>query len=220
MTRRFTQTDYFQQKIHPKLAKIPGYDYYLLRNKSYLNESGWFVSFKKNKPVNKHNQPIPWFTYGAVSFLEERLPKSVTVFEYGCGYGTLWWALRSDKLFAVEHNEEWLAAISENSPQHVHIELRPLNYSYSEYIRETNTLFDVIIIDGKKRNSVAGLSGDYLTKDGIIIFDDTNMPIFKTGVDILKQAGFRQLPFKGFSPIDFLPCETSIFYRNHNILGI
>jgi hypothetical protein len=220
MKRRFTQSDFFQKKIHPILAKFPGYDYYLLRRKSYLKETGWFKSFKKNRSIDEQNNPLPWFTYNSIEFLKERLPENVTVFEYGCGYGTLWWAARAKKLIAVEHDEKWLAAISRNSPPHVIIELRPLDSSYSGYITQTSALFDVIIIDGKERNSAANISTEFLTDRGIIIFDDTNMDMFNEGVQILKQAGFRQLPFRGFSPIDFLPCETSIFYRVNNLLGI
>lgn len=220
MKQRFTQSEFFQRSIHPFLAKFPGYDYYLLRRKSYLKETGWFKSFKKTRSIDARNNPVPWFTYNAIGFLKERLPENLMVFEYGCGYGTLWWADRSKKLFAVEHDEKWLASITRNSPPHVIIELRPIDSSYSGYISETGTLFDVIIIDGKERNEAVKISPEYLSEKGIIIFDDTNMEMFKEGVQTLKEAGFRQLPFRGFSPIDFLPCETSIFYRDQNLLGI
>ncbi len=220
MIRRITQSDFFQRKVHPVLTKMPGYDYYLLRRKSYLKEQGWFKSFKKNKSINALGKPVPWFTYCAVDFLKDRLPDRLAVFEYGCGFGTLWWAERSAKFFAVEHDEKWLAAITRNSPPHVMIELRPLGPEYSGYIAETGTLFDVIIIDGKERNSAVNISMQYLTEEGIIIFDDSNMEIFSEGVQTLKNAGFRQLPFRGFSPIDFLPCETSVFYRSKNLLQI
>ncbi|TVQ00808.1 MAG: FkbM family methyltransferase [Balneolaceae bacterium] len=220
MKRRFTQSDFFLRSIHPFLAKIPGYDYYLLRRKSYLKETGWFKSFKKTRSIDAQSNPLPWFTYTAIELLKERLPENLMVFEYGCGHGTLWWAARSRKLFAVEHDEKWLAAISRNSPPHVFIELRPLDSSYSGYISQTSALFDVIIIDGKERNAAATISVEHLTEQGIIIFDDTNLEIFEEGVQTLKEAGFRQLPFRGFSPIEFLPCETSIFYRSNNLLGI
>lgn len=220
MIRKFTSSNFFLAKIHPVLAKIPGYDYYLLRRKSYLHQSGWFKSFKKNRSIDSRLKPLPWFTYGTIELLKDRLPGSVTVFEYGCGLGTLWWSGQAESVHAVEHIESWLNKISKKAPSNTDIVHRPLGKSYVHAISEFDTNYDVIIIDGRNRVNCAKESVQYLTERGIIIFDDTGRDKYSEGVRFLKDSGFKQLPFKGFSPIEVLPCETSIFYRTNNLLGI
>lgn len=220
MSNRFTSSFFFRNKIHPILAKIPLYDYWLLRRKSFLKKVGWFKSFRKGKSVDADFNPIPWFTYSAIHLIETRLPEDATVFEYGSGLGTGWWAEHAAKVDAVEHNEKWVKQIKPKMPDHVQILFRELRQGYESAVSERGKPYDVIIVDGRNRvecckNSVASLS-----ERGILIFDDSNREKYREGVQFLLDSGFRQLPLRGFSPIEFLECETSVFYREENILGL
>lgn len=196
------------------------YDYWLLRRKSYLHSSGWFKSFKSGKSIDISGSPVPWFTYGVNELLEERLQKHLSVFEYGSGLGTLWWAERVKSVYAVEHVKEWYDTISEKMPSNVHIMFRNLGKQYINAITENSDAYDIIIIDGRDRNKCAMNAVDYVSEHGIIIFDDTNRDSYSEGILFLKAKGFKQLPYRGFSPIEFMECETSIFYRDENVLGI
>ncbi|TVR12616.1 MAG: FkbM family methyltransferase [Balneolaceae bacterium] len=220
MSRRFTQSEFFLTKIHPFLSRFPLYDYWLLRRKSYLRNSGWFKSFRSGKSVDLNEHPVPWFTYGVNELLEKRLQKELTVFEYGSGLGTLWWTKRVKSVTAVEHVKSWFDEISEKMPQNVHLLFRELGENYINAISEGEHPFDIIIIDGRERNKCAAAARNHLSKRGVIIFDDTNREKYSEGITLLKESGFRQLPFKGFSPIEFMECETSIFYRDNNVLEI
>lgn len=220
MIRKFTQSPFFLRSVHPWLLYIPGYTAYLLRYKSYLHTTGWFKSLRRSASVNAQNQPVPWFTYGMIELLKERLPQDIRVFEYGCGLGTLWWAHYAGMLHAVEHEEKWAKEISQKVPKHVSILYRNSGTDYVDSIGENGIKYDVIIIDGRDRVSCAEKAIPHLTRSGVIIFDDTGRQKYQSGVDFLKSSGFKQLPFRGFSPIEFMPCETSVFYRPENILDI
>ena len=220
MIRKFTQSPFFLQKVHPWLLYIPGYTTYLLRYKSYLYTTGWFKSLKRSASIDARQQPVPWFTYGMIELLNDRLPHNLSVFEYGCGLGTLWWADYAATLHAVEHEQGWAEEISGKVPEHVSILYRAAGISYVDSIGENGIKYDVIIIDGRDRVECAKKAVAHLSDDGVIIFDDTNRKKYESGADFLKASGFKQLPFRGFSPIEFMPCETSLFYRTENILGI
>ena len=87
------------------------------RSFGYLLQTGWFNSFKQKKPLDKDNNPIPWFTYSAIEFLSERMNKKMNVFEFGSGNSTLFFAKRVNQITSVEHNKDWYDIISNQSPE-------------------------------------------------------------------------------------------------------
>lgn len=58
-------------------------------------------------PVDKFNNPLPWFTYSAISFIEKKLLKSFNVFECGAGNSTKWFAKRVNSIISVEHDRKF-----------------------------------------------------------------------------------------------------------------
>src|SRR5262245_48494149 len=75
--------------------------------KSILVVDGWNHSFRSAQAVDRQNNPIPWYTYAAIHFLEPRLQRQLRVFEYGCGNSTLWYSKRVSQVIAVEHDLQW-----------------------------------------------------------------------------------------------------------------
>src|SRR5690606_34829880 len=73
--------------------------------KGYLAEIGWFVAHKNRTSVNINNQPIPWFTYSFIDFLEGRLNKNLSIFEYGSGNSTRYFAERVRHISSLEHDK-------------------------------------------------------------------------------------------------------------------
>lgn len=220
MSHKFTKSNFFLTKVHPFLAKLPLYDYWLLRRKSFLRSSGWFKSFRTGKSVDQSGNPIPWFTYPVIDLLNKRLPNDFTIFEYGCGLGTRWWASKAKQVDAVEHIKKWADDVSENMPGHVQILHRPLGEKYEESVSASGINYDIIVIDGRNRVKCCEASLPYISNIGIFIFDDTNRDKYQEGVQLLKRAGYRQLQLRGFSPIEFMECETSIFYKDGNLLEL
>lgn len=56
--------------------------------------------------ADKDGNPIPWYTYPAIEYLSQFDYGGKRVFEYGCGYSSLFWAERAAKVISIEDNPE------------------------------------------------------------------------------------------------------------------
>src|SRR5712692_963092 len=54
---------------------------------------------------------LPWFTFGAIDFLQSWVKPHHRVFEYGCGGSTLFFAARAARVVCVEHNKSWALSV-------------------------------------------------------------------------------------------------------------
>ena len=193
-----------------------------LKVNSYLKESGWFLSYRLGRAVDKNEKPIPWLTYPFLSFIENKLDKTFSVFEYGSGNSTIWFSERCKEIISVEHDKEWYGYISKHLPENASVKYVKLEYDgyYCRSISKFNQNYDIIIIDGRDRVNCAKIALDYLKENGIIIFDNSDVQDYEPGLNFLKEKSFKQIEFIGMSPITPHKTETSIFYGNKNCLGI
>lgn len=192
-----------------------------INRSGYLNEIGWINSFKMRLPVDKNNQPLAWLTYSFMDFLENRLNKSIKLFEFGSGNSTLYFSKYVHSVTSVENNKEWYEKFKEK-PNNVTIYYKEIEYT-NEYSRFTKTLdikFDMIIIDGRNRVNCIKNSLDSLTETGVLILDDSERVDYKTAIDFLKNNGFRKIDFWGLAPGVFYKKCTTLFYKNKNCLGL
>lgn len=188
----------------------------------YLLETGWIESRRLRRSVDRDQRPIPWLTYPAIDFLAERVTGGMSVFEFGSGYSTLWWAERAARVTCVEHNPDWAEEVRSMMPPNVdfnHVALEP-DGDYCHMARAKRKSFDVIVVDGRDRVNCALRSVDSLSPDGVIVWDNSDRRRYAAGVAALRKRGFRQLKFRGPTPIDTWVAETSVFYRARNCLGL
>lgn len=193
------------------------------RRGEYLDVTGWFESARLHASVDTGGRPIAWFTYPAISFLEARLKPDLTVFEYGSGNSTLWWAERCQHVTSCEHSREWVEKLRPDLPLNANLIFEPLSGEggcYPEMPLRENEKYDIIVIDGRERNACAHIAPAALSTQGCIILDNSDRDKYKSGVAALLQGGFKQLPFTGLSPIVSNMNCTSIFYRKGNCLDI
>ena len=61
----------------------------------YLREKGWYESTKSRRSTDANGNPVPWITYPCRAMLERVVRPSDSVFEFGSGYSSLWWAARA-----------------------------------------------------------------------------------------------------------------------------
>ncbi len=54
----------------------------------FLHKSGWMESKKRNYPCRSNGNELPWMNFSVIAFLEERLNKDQSLFEFGSGYST------------------------------------------------------------------------------------------------------------------------------------
>jgi hypothetical protein len=211
------------QKIlskHPITAKYLALSFLA---KDYLRPKGWFKSKFLRMPLNGNNEPIPWFTYSSISFISQKLVNSsFSVFEFGSGNSTLYFASKVKQIVSIEYNAEFYQLISEKLKSHDNVDyiFASLGVDYSQQILNFNNEFDIVIIDGRERIECAKNCISALKKDGVIIWDNSDRKEYHEGYLFLEKNGFRRIDFKGHGPISSSEWETSIFYRNDNCFGI
>lgn len=204
------------------LKNLNLYSLYSLKKSGPLYEDGWFRSVEENRCVDLYGNPVPWFTYPAIDFLVKRIHPDMTVFEYGCGGSTLWWASRVKKVISVEHDKSWYDKISRHIPANVSLIYADLEIdgAYSEKAAEYGQEFNIIVIDGRDRVNCALKSLKALKPDGVIIWDNSDRKDYEEGYRFLFDQGFKKIEFVGMAPIVNMKVETGIFYRPENCLNI
>lgn len=189
---------------------------------SAIVEHGWLLSRRRGLPVDRDGMPLPWYTYPAIAFLVNRLPADIDVFEYGCGYSTLWWMRRARSVVSVEHAGSWAETIRRMVNENVQLIEVPAGQDeiYATTIESTEKLFDVVVIDGENREACLKIVPNYLKSEGIVILDNSERPAYREEILRLHNEGFRRVDFTGMGPINTYDWMTSIFYRNSNCVEL
>lgn len=191
-------------------------------HKGYLQNIGWFKAFDTRSAVDGDGNPLPWVTYSFIDFIKTRLTKDLSIFEYGSGNSTLFYAKRVKRVVSVEHNEAWFKKIISTKASNAEMIFEKLEKA-GDYCKKAASLpekFDLIIVDGRDRVNCCKNSVEALSANGVIVLDDSEREIYNRARIFLVENGFRELPFTGISPGLFYNKATSIFYKNNNCLGI
>ncbi|TSD63999.1 FkbM family methyltransferase [Inquilinus sp. KBS0705] len=192
--------------------------------KGYLADVGWFKAFDTRSPVDQDGNPIPWVTYSFIDFIKDRLNKQHSVFEFGSGNSTYFYAKYAGEVVSVEHDKEWFDKIEKSGVKPANSELIYCELEYDgEYCRKPLKLvkkFDIVIVDGRDRVNCCKQSVDAIKANGVVVLDDSERDVYKEGVDFLLSKGFKHLLFSGVSPGLFYRKSTSVFYKADNCLGI
>jgi len=95
-----------------KLSLAPELNSHLITH-AYLYHQpyGWFNDY----PVDEEGI-TPWYTFPAIKFIKDILNKKTKVFEYGCGYSTIFYNNYVGETISIEHNNEWIAKVHEVVP--------------------------------------------------------------------------------------------------------
>jgi hypothetical protein len=187
-----------------------------------LIEDGWYKSFHSKRSIDRNGQPIPWCTYSFIKFIGPRLKKNFDAFEFGCGNSTLWYSQRIRSIRSVEHNISWFNKMKGKMSVNALLIYKELveNGDYSKEVLSETKNYHLIIIDGEDRNNCVKNSINKLREDGVIVFDNTQVPDYASSIEFLRANGFREIPFTGLLPIVNYNNTTSIFYRSNNCLEI
>jgi SAM-dependent methyltransferase len=204
------------------LKRMNLYPIYTLIRGGPLKEDGWFRAMKDESSVDSNGNPIPWFTYPSIEFLQKRITSDMSVFEYGCGNSTIWWANRVREVISVEHDKEWHEKVRHRLHDYATIHRIELEYGgdYSKKISDYENIFDIVVIDGRDRVNCVKNSLKALKPDGIIILDNSDRIEYQDGHHFLFEKGFRKIEFVGLAPAINYKSETGIFYRPSNCFSI
>ena len=187
-----------------------------------LKDDGWNRSLAAGVPVDAGGRPLPWINYPAIDFLARRVRSDMSVFEYGCGHSTLWWAERVREVVACDHDLAWIERIRPRTPPNVTLRHVALEYGgdYCRVVAERPGRFDVVVIDGRDRVNCARHALTGLAPGGVIVWDNTDREEYRPGFEALAAAGFRRVEFMGLAPTLNEKLETSVFYRDGNVFGL
>ena len=166
--------------------------------------------------TDKDGNALPWYTYPAIEYLSQFDYRQKNVFEFGCGYSSLFWANRAKNVISIEDNPEWFAKWQkEFCRPNLDIRLRDEGENYYKAICEDTEKYDVIIIDGKCRAECAAHAILKLNDNGMIILDDSDRVNtsreYVDAIRILKEHNLIQVDFYGFCPLNNYTKTTSLF---------
>lgn len=189
--------------------------------KSALTTSGWFKSFRKKSVIDRNNNPIPWWTYSFIEFISERINNDLRVFEFGCGYSTIWLSNRVKEVIAFEDYPKWADSISKRiNPNSKIIGVESIS-AYNNYSLHITGDFDVLIIDNLgNRIDCAMKNLCHLNDNGVVIWDNTDCPDWQEIKVLMGKNGFKELSFTGMVAQELNQSKTTLFYRPNNCLNI
>jgi methyltransferase family protein len=193
---------------------VPPLKYWGVRQ-GYLKRIGWVRSNWAHTAVDAAGEPLPWLTYPAIEFLQQRVRPTMKVFEYGSGQSTRWWARHVASVHSVEDDADWYRRVSADLPANADLRLASSSDgAYARSIADRNETFDIVVIDGSVRNDCARVALPYLAATGVIVWDNTEDPdLFRDGLEFLASNGFKQVDFFGLAPLNMDPHATAILYR-------
>jgi hypothetical protein len=185
----------------------------------YFVETGWLRSYH-NSPQDAEGNPLAWVTLPFIHFIDTRLDKNMTVFEFGSGNSTHYFGKRVKNVFSVEHDKEWFDKVNGSMLSNCKLYYKDLEKGYEKTANEMDGPFDIILVDGRMR--VACIKNAYtsLNEQGVLVLDNSEREEYKEGIDFLLAKGFKKIDFWGIAPglVNF-GC-TTVFYRKENCLMI
>ncbi len=178
---------------------------------------------------------LPWWSFDAIEAIERFLCSrrgSCCVFEYGSGASTVWLAKRAATVRSVEHDPIWAMKIKHLCRPFPHVstlekppetnresarffsrgcKYRGLSFdNYVFSIKETQSDFDMIVVDGMCRAACLKMATQHIKSDGIIVFDDSGRQYWSPAVDV---PGFIVKRFRGLTVALPYPSETAILTK-------
>ena len=121
-------------------------------------EYGQFGTIRNWACIDKNGNPVPWFTYPTIEYLNCLDLSGCSVFEYGMGYSSLYWLSKTNKVISIEHDENWynkiIMKLSLNNEKLTCYLFKNKN-EYVSALEKFNQFFDIIVIDGKWRRKCA-----------------------------------------------------------------
>lgn len=184
---------------------------------AFSYQSGHFRSALKSRAVDKSGKALPWYTYPAIDFLQQKHLTDRSVLEFGAGQSTLWWAGRSKSVVSFESDRAWYESLLGQVPANVRLRLTDLEAS--DVRRElAGSKFDVIVVDGLDRLICAEMSIAFLNEGGAVILDNSEGYWGRDGeypiIEFFNANNFSRVDFYGYAPGVILPSCTSLFFKD------
>ena len=164
---------------------------------------------------------VPWWTYAAIDKVDQFLSnhKGARVFEYGSGASTVWLSKRALSVTSVEHDNGWYKILESRlidrknidlmlrPPKSVHTQMPIVSeksgyadLDFTDYlyaVKDGGQPYDLIIIDGRIRSDCLRVAIQHLSKNGMIVFDNSARDRYQSAIQ--RSGGLIDCQ-KGFVP--------------------
>jgi hypothetical protein len=191
-----------------------------LRLLGAYRQRGWFNCVSRRASVDRHGRALPWLTYPAIDWLDSALSRDDRVFEFGMGGSTVWMAERVKSVTSVDENPEWVARFKLPPNVQITVAIPRGDSRYAEEgdpyvaaIEAAGLRFDVVLVDGHSRLSCTEAAHRTFADDGLIIFDNSDKPMYAPALKILGDLGYLRIDFAGTRPNETLWGCTSVYSR-------
>lgn len=175
-----------------------------------LIDYGHARSRREHRPVDKEGRPLPWYTYPAIEYLRSIDLRDRSVFEYGAGNSSLFWAELAASVTTVEHEPQWYEVVRASVRPNQSISLRS-GREYVDAIRAAGRKYGVVVVDGEARGECAAAAVECLEDDGFIILDNSDW--YPKTAAMLRGQDLIEVDFSGFGPVLDNTWTTSLFLR-------
>lgn len=170
------------------------------------------------EPIQVEIEARPLWPETFIDWLEPRLTREMNVFEWGSGSGSLWLARRVKSLVSVEHHVLWKQAMRTILPVNARLAYIPLTRieKYPKVIDSFTRQFDIIIIDGMRREECIHRAVDHILPDGLLVLDNSECGPLEAQL-WLEHHGWNSMTFRGvysWAKADTSAHETRVFWKN------
>jgi len=171
------------------------------------------ASVRTKSSLDASGVPIPWYTYPAVEYLKQLDFRDRTVFEFGAGNSTLFWAAAARRVVSVEDDAGWFERMRPRLPANCELILETDLDEYPRTVARAGERYDVIVVDGAARGKTRIKCSRHalaqLREGGMIILDNSDW--LPESTRVLREAGLIQVDMTGFAPISSATSTTSFF---------
>ncbi len=180
---------------------------------------------------------MPWVNYKAKDFLDTIVNKEMTVFEWGSGGSTLYFAKHCKSIISVEHDAQWYDVVRQKivdekitnityfqiSPQAVPVVYYSKSPAYKgcdfkSYVEKINewpdNFFDLIVVDGRARNFCMALAMQKIKVGAYILLDNSERRYYaKDAVSLCDSSKWEAAVFRAPAPFQHAFTQSSFFKR-------
>ena len=209
--------------LFPRLTlHVRAYHKLIGNKESYLYQTGWMQSLLESKPTDSAANPIPWMNYSVIKLLDDRLKPDFTLFEFGSGYSTRFYAKKVGTVVSLEYDEHWFRIVKADMPENVRLVFKnqDIDGEYCRVIHSAGIAFDVVVVDGRDRVNCVKQAVSALSPRGVILLDDSQQEKYREAGEFAGAQGFRALDLEGLKATGKGLDRTTVFYRDGNCLGI
>jgi|688.fasta_scaffold10089_5 hypothetical protein len=199
----------------------------------------WFAHWQgslggKSSPLQDE---LPWMTYAAISWLDQFLRPEMSVFEWGSGGSSAFFAKRVRSVRSVEHDSAWFGSVVDALKTRGYANgevylVEPVRgaLSTSRYVSSSpdyvgccferyasfidscpDESFDLVVVDGRARPGCIQHALPKVKRGGFLLLDNSERAAYQAGCSVVDAwPGERMW---GPGPYNSYPWETRIWRK-------